>query len=71
MRDRFANWIIGLPFTWWLAERGLKSAHLIPLCMARQVCGIPIRWHHLTGKVWITDVEPCDRAGPSEACRHD
>lgn len=58
MRDWIANWIIGMPVVWWLAERGFRPAHLLPLCIARHVCGIPIRWHHLTGRVGIMDVYP-------------
>lgn len=57
MRDRFASWLVGLPITWWLAEHGLKSAHLQPLCIARAF-GVPVRWHHLTGMVDINTVDP-------------
>jgi len=56
MRDAFASWLVGLPITWWLAERGFKAAHLIPLCIARQVAGVSIKWCHLTGRVGIMDV---------------
>ena len=59
MRDRFASWLVGLSITRWLAWHGFKSCHLIPLCLAHAF-GVPVRWHHLTGKVNINDVYPAD-----------
>jgi hypothetical protein len=69
MRDRFASWLIGLPITWWLAEHGFKSCHLLPLCIARAV-GVPVRWRHLTGRAGIMDAEPGDRV-PAGGRQHD
>ncbi len=66
--DRFAAWVVGLSFTWWLAERGFKPAHLLPLCIAHGV-GLSVRWHHLTGRVGIMDVYPGELA-PSEDRQH-
>lgn len=59
MRDAFASWLVGLHLTWWLAERGFKSAHLLPLCIGNGV-GLRVRWHHLTGRVGIMDAYPGD-----------
>ncbi len=70
MRDAFASWLVGLPITWLLAERGFKSAHLLPLCMARAV-GVPVRWEHLMGRVSINSVsDAADCMAECEVCRH-
>lgn len=69
MRDRFASWLVGLRITRWLAWNGFMSCHLIPLCIARSI-GVPVRWHHLTGRAGIMDAEPCGKA-PGEDRRHD
>lgn len=69
MRDRFASWLIGLPITWWLAEHGFKSCHLLPLCIGHAV-GVPVRWHHLTGRADLMDVHYPGEAPAREGARH-
>lgn len=68
-KDRFASWLTALPITWWMAERGFMSARLIPLCIARNVAGLPIRWSHLIGRVGVMDDFGCC-AERAEDCRH-
>lgn len=59
--DCLASWLVGLRITRWLAWHGFKSCHLIPLCIARAI-GVTVRWHHLTGRLDINDVDRADRA---------
>lgn len=68
--DRFASWLVGLPTTWWLAERGIMSARLLPLCIAGAM-GVPVRWAHLMGRVSINTVADAGaRKVSGEGCRH-